>query len=87
MTREQIGKVMSNPAFTKAEKQLLEYQYNAEPKSFRHWLFGAIFHADPENQRKLALGFPDHVDAVQHWQYGDLRQKMEAVVEAAQDVS
>lgn len=81
MTREQIGRVMRSLDFTAAEKRLLEYFYPhpSGGHGFRSALFEAIFRADDENQRRLALGFPDDVDAVQHWTHGDLRQKMEAV--------
>jgi hypothetical protein len=80
MTREQISKVMRSDQFTRAEKQLLECQYPqlCHPGNFTLKLFEAIYAADADNQRLLARGFPDQVDAVQHWQHGDLCQKMEA---------
>jgi len=81
MTREQIGRVMVSSNFTAAEKDLLSCQYQSacHPGNFTQKLFEAIYAADSSNMRKLALGFPDEVDAVQHWTHGDLRQKMEAV--------
>jgi len=85
MTREQIGRVMRSNEFTKAEKQLLECQYArvCHPGNFTQKLFEAIYAADGNNQRLLARGFPEQVDAVQHWTHGDLRQKMEAVANEA----
>jgi hypothetical protein len=85
MTREQIGHVMRSGEFTKAEKQLLECQFpgHCHPGNFTEKLFDAIYAADENNQRRLALGFPDEVDAVQHWQHGGLREKMEAVANEA----
>lgn len=81
MTREQIGKIMRSKLFTSAEKQLLECQYPqiCNPGSFQGALFEAIYRADDNNQRLLARGFPDQVDAVQHWVHGELREKMELV--------
>lgn len=81
MTREQIAKVMRSDQFTAAEKQLLECQFAniCNPGNFQQKLFDAIYAADPHNQRRLAQGFPEEVDAVQHWTHGDLRGKMEAV--------
>ena len=86
MTREQIGRIMRSPDFTRAEKRLLECQYPniCYPGNFTQKLFEAIYAADDSNQRKLAAGFPDEVDAVQHWTHGDLRQKMEAVANATE---
>jgi len=86
MTREQISKIWKSGLFTSAEKQLLEFQYPqiCHPGSFQAALFEAIFRADPDNQRRLALGFPNEVDAVQHWQSGGLREKMELVAQEAE---
>ena len=83
MTREQIGRVWRSPLFTEAEKQLLACQFPqiCHPGNFQSKLFDAIYAADPDNQRRLALGYPNEVDAVQHWQSGGLREKMELVAE------
>jgi hypothetical protein len=83
MTREQIGRVLRSPLFTEAEKKLLACQFpgHCNPGSFQTALFEAIYRADPDNQRRLALGYPNEVDAVQHWQSGGLREKMELVAE------
>lgn len=35
------------------------------PGSFEEKLIAAIFYGDPENQSRLAQGFPFHVEAVQ----------------------
>jgi hypothetical protein len=39
-----------------------------EPGSFTTKLIDTIFAADPENRRKLAIGFPGYVSAVQLYQ-------------------
>lgn len=66
--------IHASPNFTKGEKRVLEYQLNIteERRSFFHVLMLAIHMADEGNQAKLALAFPEEVEAVIRWQRGDL---------------
>ena len=49
------------------EKHLYEYNHGMAG-GFMSLLFDAIFKADPFNKAKLALGFPEEVEAVRKWQ-------------------
>ena len=54
----------------------------SSPKSFYHRLFMAIYSADMENRRKLALGFPEEVESANRWNNEDgYAQKLLAELE------
>lgn len=68
---------------TKAEAQVLwvclgeslaigtvhKCRHAMQPGSFFAALISAMFKADDQNRAKLALGFPEHVAAVEKWRH------------------
>lgn len=55
-----------------AIKELYFWQYNNGGTNFHAMLYTLIQKADLENKRRLALGFPEEVEALEMWeQAGD----------------
>lgn len=69
-THAELAAVLTSTDFTQAEKRVLSFQFSLDKGGFFHALMDAIFHADVDNQSRLALGFPEEVAAVQSFQYG-----------------
>lgn len=73
---EAIRSVLVSEAFTKGERELLQTQYPQFPLSdFKAALWDAVYRADVENLKLLALGFPEQVDALRKWRQGQLTER------------
>ena len=62
--------------WTAGEKLILRWQF----RSLGHFwtqLFEAMIRADDDNLDRLALGFPDAVEALRDWRFGDLGKRFD----------
>jgi hypothetical protein len=79
MSHKQFITVMTSEQFTDGEKFIYQAEFaNATLSGFETALWNLLCVADEGNRAKLALGFPEHVDALVQWTRGDLRQRFEA---------
>lgn len=68
---------LASDDWTAGEKLILRWQF----RSLGHFwtqLFEAMVRADDENLDRLALGYPDAVEALRDWRFGDLGERLEA---------
>ena len=59
---------MKNKKVNRAEQELYYWVHRKDATNFHAQLFTLIGKADPENRARLALGFPDEVEAITRYQ-------------------
>jgi hypothetical protein len=78
MNADRFIEVMTGDEFTSGEKFICQAQYrNATLSSFESALWTIMCAADDYNMGRLALAYPDRVQAFLQWRLSDLRQRLE----------
>ncbi len=75
IANEHFGKLK---LFSIGERRYLEFQFN-KASGFFTALFIAMEKADDDNLEKMRLGFPEEVDALKRWRYGDLAEAADKI--------
>jgi len=71
-TQEQIAKALgSSSPWSPGVKSLIKWRFGLHG-DFYSALWNAIKVADQRNLGRIALGFPEEIEAFNQWSYGDL---------------
>lgn len=79
VTYRELPILLRSREFTEGEKSYLEY-YFGFTWGFTRNLFETIRSANPEERDKLALGYPEEVNAYVSWTTGSLKSRCDAVI-------